>query len=161
MLDVDWHVCDCPVISDIPDKIAISNREVWYLKIDIDVHGRASRTLVNYGPMTYQDLLSSIYRFYRLPMLAEELEAVPSDTLGLKKAIRMLIKNGIPARFIDLLGIQEGPSRMHLKTIKKVGENTYHARLEPMRKLSVAEMTVFNMALDQVIRRVSSLSTDV
>lgn len=158
MLDIDWHVCHRPVISDIPDKIAIPNREVWYLKIDIDVHGRASRTLVNYGPTTYQDLLSSIYRFYRLPMLAEELEAVPLDTLGLKKAIRMLLKNGIPARFIDLLGVQEGPSRMHLKTIKRVNENTYHARLEPMRKLSIAELTVFNLALDQVIQRVSNIT---
>ena len=158
MLDIDWHVCDRPVISDIPDKIAVPNREVWYLKIDIDVHGRASHTLVNYGPTTFQDLLSSIYNFYRLPMLSEELEAVPLDNLGLKKAIRMPLKNGIPARFIDLLGIPEGPSRMHLKTIKRVNENTYHARLEPMRKLSIAELTVFNLAIDQVIQRVSNIT---
>ncbi len=155
MIDIDWHVCDRPIVGDFPNTIAIPNKDVWYLKIDIDMQGRATQMLVNHGPMTYQELLSSIYSFYRLPLLADELEIVPADTFGLKDALRFVVSRGVSAKFLDLLGIQQGPARMHLKKIIRVSENTYHARLEPMRKLSGVEKTLMNLALDQIVQCVA------
>ena len=155
MLDIDWHVCDQPIVGDFPNTIAIPNKDVWYLNIDIDIQGKATQTLVNHGPMTYQEVLTSIYGFYRLPLLAEELETIPADALGLRDVLRFVVSKGVPARFIDLLGIVEGPARMHLKRIEKISENTYHARLEPMRKLSGLEVTLVNLALDRIVQCVA------
>lgn len=155
MLEVDWFVNSRPVVCDIPNDIAIPNKGVWYLQLDVDIHGRANQMLVHNGPMTFQKLLDSIFMFYRMPIFLEELYAIPADALGLKKALIGLVSRGASARFVDLLGVRDGPSRMCLKGIGKISSNCYRAIFEPMRPLSHAEVIVFNLVLDRIVQCVT------